>query len=103
MLRRFSGEGGWHDTCASILALTKVDWNNNTLYKTLPVTLVYSQIFADVVKQAPDLVNNIYDYRFFYVVHDLRRNDETAGGGRGLSSLNSTAGRSTLEPSRKQF
>ena len=80
MLRRFSGEGGWHDTCASILALTKVDWNNNTLYKTLPVTLVYSQIFADVVKQAPDLVNNIYDYRFFYVVHDLRRNDETAGG-----------------------
>jgi hypothetical protein len=65
MLRRFSGEGGWHDTCSSILALTKVDWNNNTLYKALPVTLVYSQIFADVVKQSPDLVNDIYDYRFF--------------------------------------
>lgn len=65
MLRRFSGEGGWHDTCSSILALTKVDWNNNTLYKTLPVTLVYSQIFADVVKQSPDLINEIYDYRFF--------------------------------------
>lgn len=65
MLRRFSGEGGWHDTCSSILALTKVDWNNNTLYKTLPVTLVYSQIFANVVKQTPDLVNEIYDYRFF--------------------------------------
>lgn len=39
MLRRFSGEGGWHATCSSIIALTKVDWNNNTLYKTLPVTL----------------------------------------------------------------
>jgi hypothetical protein len=65
MLRRFSGEGGWHDTCSSVLALTKVDWNNNTLYKTLPVTLVYSQIFADVVKQSPDIVNEIYDYRFF--------------------------------------
>ena len=63
--KRFSGEGGWHDTCSSILALTKVDWNNNTLYKALPVTLVYSQIFADVVKQSPDLVNDIYDYRFF--------------------------------------
>ncbi|MGZ8161358.1 MAG: hypothetical protein ACXWTT_00650 [Methylobacter sp.] len=65
MLRRFSGSGGWHDTCSSILALTKVDWNNNTLYKTLPVTLVYSQVFANVVKQTPDIVNEIYDYRFF--------------------------------------
>ncbi|BBA68612.1 argonaute/piwi family protein [Geobacter sulfurreducens] len=65
MLRRFSGNGGWHDTCSSILALTKVDWNNNTLYKKLPVTLVYSQVFADVVKQTPEIVNEIYDYRFF--------------------------------------
>lgn len=65
LLRRFSGDGGWHDTCSSILALTKVDWNNNTLYKTLPVTLVYSQVFANVVKQTPDIVNEIYDYRFF--------------------------------------
>lgn len=65
MLRRFSGEGGWHDTCSSVLALTKVDWNNNTLYKTLPVTLVYSQVFADVVKLTPDIVNEVYDYRYF--------------------------------------
>lgn len=65
ILRRFSGEGGWHDTCSSVLSLTKVDWNNNTLYKTLPATLVYSQIFADVVKQAPEIINEIYDYRFF--------------------------------------
>ena len=65
MLRRFSGDGGWHATCASILALTKVDWNNNTLYKTLPVTLVYSQVFAEVVKQSPDIVNDVYDYRMF--------------------------------------
>jgi hypothetical protein len=65
LLRRFSGDGGWHATCSSILSLTKVDWNNNTLYKTLPVTLVYSQVFAEVVKQSPDIVNDIYDYRFF--------------------------------------
>lgn len=65
MLRRFSGVGGWHDTCSSVLALTKVDWNNNTLYKTLPVTLVYSQIFANVVKQTPDIINDVYNYRFF--------------------------------------
>lgn len=65
LLRRYSGDGGWHATCSSILALTKVDWNNNTLYKTLPVTLVYSQVFAEVVKQSPNIVNEIYDYRFF--------------------------------------
>ncbi|TAL55298.1 nuclease PIN [Pandoraea sp.] len=65
MLRRFSGAGGWHATCASILALTKVDWNNNTLYKTLPVTLVYSQVFAEVVKESPNIVNDVYDYRMF--------------------------------------
>jgi hypothetical protein len=65
MLRRFSGEGGWHDTCSSILALTKVDWNNNTLYKTLPVTIGYSKVFAEVVKQTPEIVNNVYDYRYF--------------------------------------
>ncbi|SAL30963.1 piwi domain-containing protein [Caballeronia cordobensis] len=65
MLRRFSGAGGWHATCASILALTRVDWNNNTLYKTLPVTLVYSQVFAEVVKQSSAIVNEVYDYRMF--------------------------------------
>ena len=65
LLRRFSGDGGWHDTCSGVLALTKMDWNNNTLYKTLPVTLGYSKIFADVIKLTPDLQNEVYDYRFF--------------------------------------
>jgi hypothetical protein len=65
MLRRFLGAGGWHDTCSSIFTLTKVDWNNNTLYKTLPVTIGYSQVFANVIKQSPDIVNDVYDYRFF--------------------------------------
>jgi hypothetical protein len=65
LIRRFSGQGGWHSTCSSILALTKVDWNNNTLHKTLPVTIGYSQNFANVVKQSKDIINDIYDYRFF--------------------------------------
>jgi hypothetical protein len=65
LLRRFSGAGGWHETCAGILALTKMDWNNNTLYKKLPVTLVYSKAFADIIQQNPNMVNNIYDFRNF--------------------------------------
>jgi hypothetical protein len=65
MLRRFSGDGGWHATCSSVFSLTKVNWNNNTLYSTLPVTLHYSHVFSEVVKQSPDIVNDVYDYRFF--------------------------------------
>lgn len=65
LIRRFSGDGGWHSTCESILGLTKVDWNNNTLYKTEPVTLGYSYRFSKVVKQSSDIVDKIYDYRYF--------------------------------------
>ncbi|MBI1221738.1 MAG: hypothetical protein GC180_03955 [Bacteroidetes bacterium] len=35
------------------LTLLRTPRNNNTLYKTLPVTIGYSQIFASVVKQMP--------------------------------------------------
>lgn len=65
LLRRFSGAGGWHDTCAGILGLTKMDWNNNTLYKKLPVTLVYSKLFADIIQQNPNMVDAVYDFRSF--------------------------------------
>jgi len=65
LLRRFSGAGGWHETCAGILALTKMDWNNNTLYKKLPVTLVYSKTFASIIQQNPMMIDNIYDFRNF--------------------------------------
>lgn len=65
LVRRFSGQGGWHDTCAGILGLTKMDWNNNTLYKKLPVTLVYSKAFADIIQQNPDMVDTVYDFRNF--------------------------------------
>jgi hypothetical protein len=65
LLRRFTGAGGWHETCAGILSLTKMDWNNNTLYKKLPVTLVYSKAFADIIQQNPNMIDSIYDFRNF--------------------------------------
>jgi hypothetical protein len=65
LLRRFSGVGGWHETCAGVLGLTKMDWNNNTLYKKLPATLVYSKAFADIIQQNPNMVNEVYDFRSF--------------------------------------
>ena len=65
LIRRFSGTGGWFETCSGILGLTKMDWNNNTLYKKLPVTLEYSQRFAQIIKQNPALVDEEYDFRNF--------------------------------------
>jgi hypothetical protein len=65
VLRRFSGSGGWHETCAGILGLTKMDWNNNTLYKKLPVTLEYSQRFARIIQQNPGMVDDVFDFRNF--------------------------------------
>jgi hypothetical protein len=65
LIRRFSGSGGWYETCSSIISLTKMDWNNNTLYKSMPVTLSYSQSFANVVKRVPNIIKQRYNYRFF--------------------------------------
>ncbi|TQE99596.1 MAG: nuclease PIN [Spiribacter salinus] len=65
LIRRFTGIGGWHETCAGILGLTRMDWNNNTLYKKLPVTLVYSKAFAEIIQQNPSMVDEIYDFRYF--------------------------------------
>lgn len=65
LLRRFSGSGGWHETCAGIIGLSKMDWNNNTLYKKLPVTIEYSQRFARVIQQNPQLVDDLFDFRLF--------------------------------------
>ena len=65
LVRRFSGAGGWHETCAGILGLTKMDWNNNTLYKKLPVMLVYSKAFADIIQQNQNLTDDVFDFRMF--------------------------------------
>lgn len=65
LVRRFSGSGGWNETCSGIIGLTKMDWNNNTLYKKLPVTLVYSSRFASIIQQNPNIVDTVYDFRNF--------------------------------------
>lgn len=65
LLRRYAGAGGWHETCAGVMGLTKMDWNNNTLYKKLPVTLVYSGAFANIIQQNPNMVDTVYDFRNF--------------------------------------
>ena len=62
---RFAGHGGWDDTCRSILGLTKMNWNNDALYDTLPVTMGYAQTLARVVSRMPELAPHPYQLRFF--------------------------------------
>jgi hypothetical protein len=65
LVRRFSGAGGWHETCAGIIGLTKMDWTITRPTRTFPVTLVYSKAFADIIQQNPDIVDSVFDFRNF--------------------------------------
>lgn len=40
-LVRHAGHGPWDETARSVLALAKMDWNNDALYDMLPVTMAY--------------------------------------------------------------
>ncbi|NQV26264.1 MAG: hypothetical protein HQ518_18070 [Rhodopirellula sp.] len=62
---RHAGHGTWDDTARAILALTKMDWNNDSLYDPLPVTLGYAKVLARVVKRMDGLGSAPYQFRFF--------------------------------------
>ena len=64
-LVRHAGHGSWDDTARAILGLTKMNWNNDSLYDTLPVTMAYAKVLARVVKRMPNLGNTPYQFRFF--------------------------------------
>jgi len=64
-LVRHAGHGTWDDSARSLLALSKMDWNNDALYDHLPVTLGYAKVLARVVKRMPLLGTMPYQFRFF--------------------------------------
>lgn len=65
MLTRYAGHGGWENGCTSVLQLTKMNWNNDSLYDRLPVTLGYARILAKTVKRMPELASTPYEFRLF--------------------------------------
>lgn len=65
LLKRFAGHGGWEESCRSVLGLSKMNWNNDSLYDRLPVTMAYAQILAGVIKRMPHLPSQTYQFRFF--------------------------------------
>jgi hypothetical protein len=64
-LIRHAGHGTWDDTARAVLALSKMDWNNDALYDPLPVTIGYAKVLAQVVKRMQGLGNAPYQFRYF--------------------------------------
>ena len=64
-LIRHAGHGPWDDTVRAILGLSKMNWNNDSLYDPLPVTLSYAKVLARVVKRISSLGSKPYQFRFF--------------------------------------
>lgn len=65
LLTRDAGAGPLEDVASQVLALSKMDWNNDSLYDALPCTLRYAQVLARTIKHMPDLAPRPYDYRLF--------------------------------------
>ena len=65
LLTRWAGDGDLTQAAAEVLALSKVDWNNDALYNAIPVTVRYAQVLARVVKHVPTLPQIPFDYRLF--------------------------------------
>lgn len=64
-LVRHAGHGPWDETARAILALSKMDWNNDALYDPLPVTIGYAKVLARVIKRMQGLGSAPYQFRFF--------------------------------------
>jgi hypothetical protein len=64
-LVRHAGHGTWDDSAKAVLALSKMDWNNDSLYDPLPVTLSYAKVLARVLKRMDSLGATPYQFRFF--------------------------------------
>jgi argonaute-like protein implicated in RNA metabolism and viral defense len=65
LLKRYAGHGDLDQVCWEILGLTKMDWNNDSLYNRLPVTLSYAGVLARTLKRMPNLSPKPYALRFF--------------------------------------
>jgi hypothetical protein len=64
-LVRHAGHGSWDETARAALGLSKMNWNNDSLYDPLPVTMSYAKVLARVVKRMPGLGSAPYQFRFF--------------------------------------
>jgi len=62
---RHAGSGPMETSALEVLALTKMNWNNDALYDSVPVTIGYSQQLASTIANVPSLPGRAYPYRLF--------------------------------------
>lgn len=65
LLRRFAGRGDAQLLGREILALSKMNWNNDNLYDSMPSTLSFAHRLAEIVKRMPRLDPKPYPLRLF--------------------------------------
>ena len=62
---RQSGRASLEVIAAEVIALSKMDWNNDALYGPLPVTVRYAQRLARTIANVPTMRRAAYPYRLF--------------------------------------
>ena len=65
LITRQMGRGPLEHIASELLALSKMDWNNDALYNPVPVTISYSKRLARTIANVPTLPRKIYPYRMF--------------------------------------
>lgn len=65
LLTRDAGSGSLSHVASQVLALSKMDWNTDSLYDALPCTIRYAGVLARTIKNMPELAPQPYDYRLF--------------------------------------
>lgn len=65
LMTRHAGRGPLTDLAGQIMALSKMNWNNDALYDSLPCTIRYAQTLDQTLKHMPGLLPIPYDYRLF--------------------------------------
>ncbi len=65
LVKRFYGNATIETVASEIMALTKMNWNSGSLYKTLPATLDFSKTLSRIAKQEENISEQMYDFRFF--------------------------------------
>lgn len=64
-LIRHAGSGPLELIAHEVLAMTKMDWNNDALYDPVPVSIRYSQRLARTIANVKELPGKVYPYRLF--------------------------------------
>jgi hypothetical protein len=65
IVKRWAGHGTAEEVASDVLALSKMDWNNDGLYNRDPVTLAYAADLARIMKMLQHVPSDPRPFRLF--------------------------------------